>query len=147
MYVRELNVRYRMRRMAGPPLPADALTSPRIAASLLTRLLGHEIVEVCGLLCLTTDLRLIAYHELARGTLDHAILHARDVYRTALLAHAASVVIGHNHPSGNPAPSPDDVALATRLSAAGALVGIPLADHVIVTTGGPYFSFKESGQL
>src|SRR5258707_101901 len=82
---------------------------PAVAATTFTKLLGHEAVEVCGLLCSTAGLEPVAYHELARGTLDHAIVMPRDVFRIALLAHAKAVVIGHNHPTGSVDPSPEDV--------------------------------------
>ncbi len=74
------------------------------------------------------------------------MVHPRDVFRTALLAHAASVVVAHNHPTGDPTPSPDDVALTARLRAAGDLVGVPLTDHVIIGNG-RYYSFQEAGSL
>jgi DNA repair protein RadC len=147
VYVRELKVRYRLREVAGSRLPEGSVAHPLVAAAMFSRLIGREIVEVCGLFCLSTRLDVIAYHEVARGTVDHAIVHARDVYRNVLLAHASAVMIGHNHPSGDPSPSANDVDLTRHLAAAGMLLGIPLADHLIVTTGRRYFSFKEAGQL
>src|SRR5258708_1292984 len=112
MYVRELTVRYRRRRVSSKiPLPQGPLTLPAAAASLFITLLGHEAVEVSGLLCLTARLEPIAYHELSRGTLDHTIVMPRDVFRTALLAHAKAVVLSHNHPGGSVEPSPQDVDL------------------------------------
>ena len=88
------------------------------------------------MVCLSTTGEVVAYHELTRGTVDFAVAHPRDVYRTAVLANASSVIVGHNHPSGDPSPSADDVELTRRLAAAGVLIGIPLADHVIVTAEG-----------
>lgn len=147
MLIRELCVQYRLRPVdTDPPLP-DRLTEPKDAAQLLCRLLGAEAIEVCGVLCLSTSHHLLAYHELTRGTIDATIVQSRDVLRTALLAHAAAIIIGHNHPSGEVRPSADDVVVTQRLSAATQLMGIELMDHIIVSAEGRYYSFKESGLL
>ena len=147
MYVRELTVCYKRRRIPGMPLPQGPLTLPAAAAATFTKLLGHEAVEVCGMLCLTTGLEVIAYHELSRGTLDRSIVMPRDVFRVALLAHAKAVVISHNHPTGSVEPSPEDVELTRALASAGALVNIDLLDHIIVSAEGRYYSFKTAGRL
>lgn len=147
MYVKELTVHYRLRRVTGPPLTEGRLKTPGEAAAVLVPILRHEIVEVCGILCLSTKQDLLAYHELSRGTLNTTVVHARDVFRTALLAHAASVVVAHNHPSGDVMPSPDDLVLTQRLKNAGEIVGIELVDHMIVAADGRWFSFRESGRL
>jgi DNA repair protein RadC len=148
MYVQELTVRYRRRRIPGTlALPQGPLTLPATAAATFIKLLGHEAIEVCGLLCLTTGLELIAYHELSRGTLDRAIVMPRDVFRTALLAHAKAVVIGHNHPSGGVEPSAEDVELTRMLVSAGEILGVELLDHIIVSGEGRYHSFKTAGRL
>lgn len=147
MYVRELTVRYRQRRVAGAPFVPSRVSTPRDAATLLTHLLQHETVEVGGLLCLSTKLDVLAYHELSRGTLDTTMVHPREVFRVALLAHAAMVVVGHNHPSGDPTPSPDDALVTDRLKRAGAVIGLELNDHLIVAADGRYYSFREAGRL
>jgi DNA repair protein RadC len=73
-------------------------------------------------------------------------VHPREVFREAAAASAAAIVLFHNHPSGDPAPSPDDVALTARMVNAGAIMGIDVLDHVILADQ-RYFSFAESGQL
>lgn len=147
MYVRELTVSYRLRRVRRPVWPDAQIRTPQGFAAVLMSILEHEPVEVCGILCLSTRLDILAYHELSRGSLDCSIVHPRDVFRTALLSHAASAVVAHNHPSGDPSPSPDDVALTLRLKNAGELIGVVLADHIIVGARGRYYSFKEAGHL
>ncbi len=147
MYVRELHARYRLRRLSGWSLPLEPLKAPRDAARIFVTLLRDEVVEVGGLLCLSTRHHVIAYHELSRGTVDATIMHPRDIFKIALLANASAVILGHNHPSGDVTPSPDDVALTKRISSCGELMSIQLADHVIVSGDGTYFSFKESGRL
>ena len=69
-----------------------------------------------------------------------------EVFRAAILTNAARVILGHVHPSGDPTPSPDDCAVTRRLTAAGALLGIDVLDHIIVGSG-RYVSFKEIGRL
>jgi DNA repair protein RadC len=109
--------------------------------------LQREIIEVSVVLCLDTRHHLVAYHEVSRGTLDHTIVEPRDVFKAALLANARSVILGHNHPSGDVTPSPLDHALTTRVASAGTLIGIPLDDHLIVAADGRYASLKEMGLL
>jgi DNA repair protein RadC len=82
----------------------------------------------------------------AVGTLNATVVEPRDVFREALLGAAAAVVVFHNHPSGDPSPSPDDVALTRRLAAAGTLMGIDLVDHIVLGDA-RYCSFKEMGRL
>ena len=147
MYVRELTVSYRLRRIQRPAWSKSTLTTPHTLAAVLFSILGEEPIEVCGLLCLSTKLDILAYHELSRGSLDCSIIHPRDVFRTALLGHAASVVVGHNHPSGDPSPSPEDLGVTVRLKQAGEIIGLTLADHIIVGHRGRYYSFKEAGTL
>jgi DNA repair protein RadC len=147
MYIKELRVRYRLRRVAGLSAPGGPVSTPTDAASFLIPLLTHEVVEVAGLLCLSTKHTLIAYHELARGTIDSTPMHPREVFKAALLSNAASIVIGHNHPSDDVTPSQDDRDLTMRLSAAGTLIGIELLDHLILAATGRYYSFREAGQL
>ena len=108
--------------------------------------MGEEAVEVFGLLCLTVKHRLIAYHQISRGSIDCTAVSPREVFQVALLSHAAAVVVGHNHPSGDPTPSPDDIALTTRLCQAGQILGVDVIDHVIVADD-RYYSFKEGGRI
>lgn len=145
--MRELRVCYRLRHIRGVRRGARTLRAPSVAARLFTDMLGREVVEVCGLLCLNTALHVLAYHQLSRGTLDQVLVCPADVYRIALLTQARVVIVGHNHPSGQVTPSADDVALTRRLVTAGQVLGIDCADHIIVSAEGRYFSFRDAGQL
>ncbi len=147
MYVQELHARYRRRHVRDWSMPTESLQIPRDAARIFANLLRDEVVEVAGLLCLSARLHVIAYHELSRGTLDATVMHPRDVFRIALLANARTVILGHNHPSGEVTPSPEDRAVTSRIVAAGAVIGIELLDHFVVAADGKYLSFKESGLL
>jgi DNA repair protein RadC len=146
--LRELTVRYSVRKDGDGQsvMIARSAGRPVDAAIALTTLLQDEPSEVFGILCLTTKHRVIAFHEVSRGILDSTLVHPREVFRAALLANAAAIVAGHNHPSGDPSPSPDDVALTRRLASAGEIMGIPLLDHVIVGDG-RYYSFREGGLI
>ena len=139
--VRELRVTYTP--TSSGPLPS--VGGPGSAAAILQDRLEHEHVEVCLVLLVNTKHRLLALHELGRGTLDMCIVHPRDVFKAAILANAAGIIVGHNHPSGEPEPSEDDVALCVRLRDAARIIGIELLDFIIVGEG-RYFSFKETGR-
>lgn len=146
MYVRELRVQYRLKRLRGRWCLPERLSNAPDAALAFQRLLHEEPVEVCGLLCLSTHHDVLAYHELSRGTVDTTLVHPREVFKVALLANARAVIIGHNHPSGDPTPSADDLKVTQRLATAGDLLGIELVDHLIVA-GDQYISLREAGQL
>ena len=144
MRIRELRVEYRPREDL-PTLDAT-LASPRETATFLVPVLEHEPVEVFLVLCLTTKHRLIAYHELGRGGIDSVLASPREIFKIALLSNAAAIVVAHNHPSGDPTPSPNDNALTRTLAAGAILLDLGFLDHVIVGDG-CYFSFKETGVL
>ena len=95
---------------------------------------------------LDTKHRVIWATVLSVGTLDASLVHPREVFRAAAAGGAAPLVLFHNHPSGDPPPSPDDVALTTRLIDAGTLMGIEVLDHLVLGDV-RYYSFKESGRI
>jgi hypothetical protein len=82
-------------------------------------LLQHEPVEVFAILMLSTKHQVIGYHEVSRGTLDSSLVHPREGFKAAILANASAIVLAHNHPSGNPTPSPEDHQVTQRLTRAG----------------------------
>jgi DNA repair protein RadC len=106
--------------------------SPRDAAQYLLPLFGARAVEQFGVVLLDTKHRVMRTSLIARGTLNASIVEPRDVFREAALGGAAAIVVFHNHPSGDPTPSPDDVELTRRLAAAGELMGIDLVDHIVL---------------
>jgi len=147
VYVRELHARYRRRRLYGWTAPLEALRSPKDAAPVFASIMRDEVVEVGGVLCLSARHHVLAYGELSRGSVDSTPMHPRDIFKVALLANAAAVIVGHNHPSGDITPSADDRAVTARIAAAGVTLGIDLVDHIIVAADGTYFSFKEAALL
>ena len=148
MKLRELTIRYAVRKDhdGQPMMVGRALGRPSDAASALMTLLQDEPSEVFIVLCLTTTFHVMAYHEVGRGTLDTVLVNPREVFKAAVLANAAAIVVAHNHPSGDPTPSPDDLDVTRRLAAAGEVLGIAVLDHIIVGDGRSY-SFKEAGRL
>ena len=148
MKLRELTIRYAVRKDQDgqPVIVGRALGRPSEAASALMALLQDEPSEVFVILCLTTKFHVIAYHEVGRGTLDTVLVNPREVFKAALLANAAAIVVAHNHPSGDPTPSPDDFDVTRRLAAAGDVLGVPMLDHLVIGDG-RYYSFKEAGRL
>lgn len=96
--------------------------------------------------CLDTKHRLIGVHTVAIGSLSVAIVHPREVFKVAVLLSAAALVLMHNHPSGDPSPSPEDVDLTHRLVSAGETLGITIIDHVIIADE-TFYSFAEHDKL
>jgi len=90
--------------------------------------------------------RLMRGVRISEGTLTASLVHPREVFRTAVREAAASVILAHNHPSGDPTPSPEDVALTTRLCAAGDILGVKVLDYVVIGHG-RFTSFVDSGRL
>lgn len=119
--------------------------TPKDAAHYLMPRYGGFQVERCGVMLLDQKQRLIRTCVVSSGTLDATVVHPRDVFRVAVAGSAASVVVFHNHPSGDPAPSTRDRLLTRRLDGAGEVIGIELADHIILGEG-KYFSFKEESR-
>jgi DNA repair protein RadC len=124
---------------------ARILTAKDAAAYLLPRYSGFRVERV-GVMLLDSKHRMIRTMILSTGSIETSLAHPRDVYRAAALASASSVVVFHNHPSGDPTPSMDDYAVTDRLAEAGRVMGIDLADHIILGEGDKYFSFSEEVQ-
>ena len=95
------------------------------------------------MLCLTTKHRVVHTEVVSKGTLNCTVVMPRDVFRIAIQANAATVVFCHNHPSGNPEPSQEDMTVTHNLYLSGKVVGIPLLDHLIVGRDG-FVSLKET---
>ena len=149
--VRELVCTYRPLRDASGHIVATStrtLSTPSIAATALAPLIADQIVEVFGVACLSTRQRLLAWHLLSRGSRSATPISMPDVFLPACLTPGTTgLIVVHNHPSGDPMPSPEDVALTRRLQRAGTILDIPLLDHLIVGEGERYYSFREAGAI
>ena len=127
-------------------LARPQLKTPRELGEYLLPLYGGYREERFGIVMLDSKYRLIRSETISIGTLDASIAHPRDIFRVAAVASAFCIALFHNHPSGDPTPSPDDRALTARLAAAGDLLEIPVVDHVILGAG-RFFSFRSEGAL
>jgi len=102
------------------------------AARYLLPLFGSHPVERFGILLLDSRHRVIRARLLSVGSLDASLGHPREVFREALAARAAALIAFHNHPSGDPTPTPEDVELTRRLASAGTIVGVDVVDHLVL---------------
>ena len=102
--------------------------------------------EVFMVVSLNSNNRLLSEHTITTGLLNSSLTHPREVFRTAILENAASVILIHNHPSGNREPSEEDVRVTRQIVEAGQIVGIPVHDHIIITAN-TCTSFAERGLL
>lgn len=118
------------------------LQSPALVHQLMAPRLRGLPVETLHVLLLDGKHRLRRMVRVSEGTLTNAMVHPREVYAPALAERAAAVIAVHNHPSGDPEPSEDDLRVTRRLIDTGVLLGVPLVDHVIVAEGG-YVSLRE----
>jgi DNA repair protein RadC len=126
--------------------PRPAITSPAEAAGLVMEILCHEQKEHFLALLLDTRNRVIAQETISVGSLQANIVHPREVFKVAIARSAAALIVLHNHPSGDPSPSEEDRAITARLVEAGALIGIPVLDHIIIGAG-RFVSLKEQGGI
>jgi DNA repair protein RadC len=118
-------------------------TPEDVAGLVKARLKGKKKEHFLALL-LDTRNRLIKLSEISIGSLDSSIVHPREVFKEAISASAAAIIFVHNHPSGDPAASEDDIRLNKRLAEAGEIVGIDVLDHIIIGDR-KYLSLKREG--
>lgn len=131
------------RRMSGPSRPH--LDTPDAAAELLWEAAELDR-EHFFVVCLDARRRLLCKETISIGTLTASLVHPREVFLPAIQARAASILVAHNHPSGDPEPSAEDIALTHRLNRASQVLGIPLLDHLIIGRDG-FVSLAEMGEL
>ncbi len=119
---------------------------PQDVADILMPRLRYEDREQFVVLHLNTKSQLLRLETVAVGILGSAPIHPREVFKNAIINSSAGIILSHNHPSGDPTPSQDDLVLTNRLKESGELLGIKVMDHVIIGDG-RYISIKEMGKL
>jgi DNA repair protein RadC len=124
--------------------PKDRFTSPEQIYEAF-QFLKDETKEYFVSLHLDGKNRVMCMDMVSLGSLNQSIVHPREVFKTALLTSAAAILLVHNHPSGDPKPSREDIDITRRLKEVGAVIGISILDHIII--GEDYLSFVESGIL
>ena len=132
------------RTLIRQPADRPQLLTPRDVAMFLLPEFGARPVEQFGVVLLDAKHRLVRTTVLTVGTLDRSVVHPREVFREAAAARAAGIVLFHNHPSGDPTPSPDDVAVTRAIVQAGKLLDVQCLDHLVIGRD-RYVSLKERG--
>ena len=131
-----------------PPLMSDVpMNSPEAAVKVLAELLKNYDREVVCVINLQSDLKPINMNIVSMGALNESVLHPREVLKSAILSNAAQIMLVHNHPSGSLVASKADIAITDRMRQVCELMGISLVDHIIVSKGKRYFSFREKEVL
>lgn len=120
--------------------------SSKDAYNFFTPLLKNADREEFWTAALDARNRPIAVNRTSVGSLSQSLIHPREVFKFAFLANAAGIILCHNHPSGNPAPSPEDHEVTRRLSACSEIFALPLTDHIILGHG-DYYSYSDQGRL
>ena len=132
--VREASVLYDIRK----------IDSPKDGAELGKRFLQDLDREQLIVCCLDTKNQPTAINVVSVGSLNTSIVHPREVFKPAILSNSASIILFHNHPSGDPAPSREDISITERIKESGNILGIKLIDHIIIGNDS-YCSLKERG--
>lgn len=141
------------RRLARERYHETPIDSPEAVYDLLGAEMRALTQESVRLVLLDNRANLVHLAEITRGTLNECIAHPRDIFRTVIAWSAASFILVHNHPSGNPSPSQADIRLTRQLRDAADLLRIEMHDHVIIGSPStnldsqPYYSFRESGLI
>ncbi|MBC2919677.1 JAB domain-containing protein [Staphylococcus saprophyticus] len=123
------------------------IKSPEDGAEIASRFIGRDDREVFFVMCLNTKNHVVAVHRCHIGSLNASIVHPREVFKSAILNNAASVIVAHQHPSGDITPSMEDISVTKRLEEAGKLLGIEVLDHLVVNNEGKFISLKEKGHF
>lgn len=127
--------------------PKAEISSPGDAAVIAADFLREADREHLIALLLDAKNQVIGIHTVSIGDLTSSIAHPRETYKAAILANCASIILAHNHPSGDPTPSPDDLNVTSRLASAGETIGIELLDHIVIGARGKFISLKERGHI
>jgi len=138
-FIREVAVRYlgRAARIGA------AMASPADVARFMRRVVREDAREHLSAIYLDGRHRPIAYQIVSIGTATASLVHPREVFQPAVLVGACAVIVAHNHPSGDPTPSREDLVITRRLAQAGSVLGIALLDHVVWTRDAAHTSIRD----
>lgn len=127
-------------------LEARAISSPKDVADHLMEEMRYYQKEYFKAILLNTKNQIISTEIISIGSLNSSIVHPREIFSTAVKKVSAAVILVHNHPSGDPTPSREDIEVTKRIVQAGEIIGINVLDHLIIGEG-RYYSFRESGLI
>ena len=105
----------------------------------------EEPEEHLYMICMNTKNRVLGIFEISHGTVNSSIVGVREIFQKALLANSVSIILMHNHPSGSPDPSREDIVVTKKVAEAGKILGVELLDHIVI--GDKYVSLKEKGYM
>lgn len=140
-------VSIRMVKDSSIPYGDNKISSPKEVKDLILQYLGYADREHMIAICLDVKRKVNAIHTISIGSLNSSIVHPREVFKIALLANASTIILAHNHPSGDPTPSREDVEITKKLCEAGIILGVEVEDHVIVGSDTQYVSMREKGLI
>ena len=118
------------------------ITSPEDIADIFIPLLRDEVKEKFIVVCLSSSNKIIKHEIISVGNLNSSVVHPREIFKVAIENNSASIILLHNHPSGNPDPSNEDISITRKLVESGKIMDIPVFDHVIIA-GNHFTSFVE----
>ena len=134
------------RQLEGIAREREILDAPDVVAEAAKLRFGGKIREEFWVALVDNKNRVIGWETVSKGTVDETAVYPREVLALALSRGAAGLILAHNHPGGDPTPSPEDVLLTGRIKRGCSELGIRLLDHVVVTAH-EYYSFQENGRL
>lgn len=140
-------IRLKMIRESSILYSSRVVRSPSDAASIFRDFIADCDREVFCILCLNTKNEPTSLHQVSCGTLNASLVHPREVFKLAFLSNTASIIGAHNHPSGHPEPSQEDIELSERLRDSGTLLGVEFLDHLILGKDDSFISLKEKGLM
>jgi DNA repair protein RadC len=118
------------------------ITSPEDIAKTFIPILRHDLKEKFIVVCLNSANRVIKYETISIGNLNSSVVHPREIFKVAIDSSSASIILIHNHPSGNPEPSNEDISITKKIVEVGKVMDIPVFDHIIIA-GETFTSFVE----
>ncbi|GGA58132.1 hypothetical protein GCM10007416_34170 [Kroppenstedtia guangzhouensis] len=125
--------------------PVEQVGTPRDAADAVRSYLKGVDREHFVVMLLSTKNKINGFHTCHIGSVNTTVVHPREVFKPAVIANTAGIIVAHNHPSGDPTPSREDVHITERLYEVGKIMGIELLDHIIIGDPGRYYSMLEKG--
>lgn len=144
------NYRIQLVRDGSSLYNTNAISCPEDAAEIAAKFFEDMSSdrEIFAVMLLNTKNHVIGINVVSIGSLTASVVHPREVFKAAILANAASIILVHNHPSGDPAPSKEDISVTTRLIQAGRLMDIPVLDHIVIgDNSGRSISFKANNLI
>lgn len=123
----------------------NMIRSPKDSAVIMREFIGGADREQLIVACLDMKNKVTNISVVSMGSLNASVVHPREVFKTAILSNSASIIVGHNHPSGDTAPSPQDIAVTNKLIEAGRILDIQVLDHIIIGDDDKFFSLNQNG--